>query len=100
MRALKSQLAKWQKSAFEPVDIASLVFFRIAFGLLVVFDVWRNFVHHAVYNTWLAPRFLFKYYGFSWVHPWPGNGLYLRWGALRLFALRIPPRFFYRLNSV
>jgi vitamin K-dependent gamma-carboxylase len=100
MPALKLHLARLQKNAFEQVDIASLVFFRIAFGLIVMWQVWSNFAHHAIYATWLAPRFLFKYYGFSWVHPWPGNGLYLHWGALGLFALFVTIGFFYRVNTV
>jgi vitamin K-dependent gamma-carboxylase len=99
MSPLRSQLAKLRRKAFEPVDIASLVFFRIAFGLLVAFHVWRNSLHHGVYNTWLAPRFLFKYYGFSWVHPWPGHGLYIHWIALGVFALFVAAGFLYRLST-
>src|ERR1700704_1730488 len=100
MPTLKLHLARWKKNAFEQVDIASLVFFRIAFGLIVMWQVWSNFAHHAIYTTWLAPRFLFKYYGFSWVHPWPGNGLYLHWAAFGFFALFVAVGFFYRGNTV
>jgi hypothetical protein len=28
---------------FEPVDIASLVFFRIAFGIVIIYEVWLRF---------------------------------------------------------
>src|SRR3979411_1018624 len=73
----QSFLEKLQKSAFAPIDIASLVFFRIAFGLLMVWHVSWYFSDHRIASFWLEPRFLFKYYGFSWVHPWPGNGVYL-----------------------
>jgi len=100
MPTLKLHLARLQKNAFEPVDIASLVFFRIAFGLIVLWQVWSNFAHHAIYTTWLAPRFLFKYYGFAWVHPWPGNGLYLHWAAFGFFALLVAIGFFYRANII
>jgi hypothetical protein len=31
-------LANLQRNAFKPVDIASLVFFRVVFGLLMVWD--------------------------------------------------------------
>ncbi len=30
-------------SFFRPIDIASLVFFRIAFGVLMYWDVWTFF---------------------------------------------------------
>src|SRR3977135_3352725 len=96
----QSFLEKLQKSAFAPIDIAPLVFFRIAFGLLMVGHVSWYFSDHRIASFWLEPRFLFKYYGFSWVHPWPGNGLYLHWGALGLFALFVTIGFFYRVNTV
>src|SRR5205085_1039245 len=42
--------------------------------------------------------FLFKYPGFSWVHPWPGNGLYLHWILLGVFALFVTVGFLYRIS--
>jgi len=99
MHILRPLLAKLQKSAFAPVDIASLVFFRIAFGLLMVGHIWSYFSRHWIAEFWIEPRFLFKYYGFSWVHPWPGHGLYIHWGALGLFALFIAAGFLYRVSA-
>src|SRR5713226_4337900 len=96
----QSFLMKLRKGAFAPVDIASLVFFRIAFGLLMIWEVCRYFAYHWIGSSWLEPRFLFKYYGFSWVHPWPGNGLYIHWAALGLFALFIASGFLYRVSAV
>lgn len=93
-------LEKLRSRAFAPVDIASLVFFRIAFGLLMVGNVWSCFSHHLIGPRWLEPRFLFKFYGFSWVHPWPGNWLYIHWAALGLFALFIAVGFLYRFSTV
>jgi vitamin K-dependent gamma-carboxylase len=99
MRAHRPLLAKLQHRAFAPVDIASLVFFRIAFGLLMVCDVWRYWANHWITAYWLQPRFLFKYPGFSWVQPWPGHGLYIHWVALGLFAFFIATGFFYRASA-
>jgi len=87
------------KRAFEPVDIASLIFFRIAFGLLMVWEVWRYFHYGWIASYWIAPRFLFKYYGFAWVQPWPGNGLYIHWAILGILALFIAAGFLYRLSA-
>src|SRR5438105_3579318 len=98
MRALKSFLEKLQKSAFASVDIASLVFFRIAFGLLMVWHVSWYFSGHRIARFWIEPRFLFKYYGFSWVHPWPGNGLYIHWAVVGALALFIAAGFLYRAS--
>jgi len=97
---IKGFLTRLQRQAFAPVDIASLVFFRITFGLLMAWDVWRYFSHGWIAFYWIEPRFLFKYYGFSWVHPWPGNGLYIHWAALGLLALFIATGFLYRLSTV
>jgi hypothetical protein len=100
MRALKSVLLKLRDRAFAPVDIASLVFFRIAFGLLMVWEVCRYFAYHGIAAYWLEPRFLFKFYGFSWVHPWPGHWLYVHWTALGLFALLVAAGFLYRVSAL
>jgi vitamin K-dependent gamma-carboxylase len=92
-------LTKLRNAAFAPVDNASLIFFRIAFGLLMVWEVCRYFAYGWVAQHWLAPQFLFKYYGFSWVHPWPGHWLYIHWAALGLFALFIAAGFLYRISA-
>ena len=97
MKVVNTVLAKLQNRAFAAVDIASLVFFRIAFGLLMVCEIW--ILRHQIAASWIHPRFLFKYYGFSWVHPWPGNGLYLHWYAMGVFAFFIAIGFFCRLNA-
>jgi hypothetical protein len=95
----KSFLAKLQDRAFAPVDIASLVFFRIAFGLLMVWEVCRYFALGRIAAYWLEPRFLFKYYGFSWVQPWSGDWLYLHWAALGFFALFVAAGFLHRASA-
>jgi vitamin K-dependent gamma-carboxylase len=93
-----SFLAKLRPRAFAPVDIASLVFFRIAFGLLMVGEVWRYYSSNWIATHWLEPRFLFKFYGFSWVHPWPGHLLYIHWGVLGVLGLLMAAGFFYRAS--
>src|SRR5437660_1622660 len=100
MVRMRSFLNEVQKRAFAPADIASLVFFRIAFGLLMAWEVCRYFKNGWVYSHWLEPRILFKYYGFSWVHPWPGHWLYLHWAILGLFALFVAVGFLYRVSTL
>jgi hypothetical protein len=97
MKVVKAVLAKIQSRAFAPVDIASLIFFRFAFGLLMLCEVW--ILRHQIAASWINPRFLFKYYGFSWVQPWGGNGLYIHWYVMGVFALFIAIGFFYRLSA-
>jgi vitamin K-dependent gamma-carboxylase len=100
MSVANSFLAKVQKSAFGRVDIAALVFFRITFGLLMVWEVWRYYSNDWIAAFWIQPRFLFKYSGFSWVHPWPGNGLYIHWAVLGLLAFFVAVGFLYRVSAL
>src|ERR1700686_674084 len=94
-----SLLLSLQRKLFAPVDIASLVFFRIAFGLVMLWMVQKVWSLHRISRWWIEPPFLFKYAGFSWVHPWPGNGLYIHWILLGVFALFVTVGFFYRTSA-
>jgi vitamin K-dependent gamma-carboxylase len=94
-----SVLANLQRKAFAPVDIASLVFFRIAFGLLMLWMAQLVWSLHRIRQWWIEPPFLFSYAGFSWVHPWPGNGLYVHWILLGLLALFLAVGFLYRISA-
>jgi len=100
MRACRSFLLNIRNRAFAPVDIAALVFFRIAFGLLMIWHVYWHFSNDRITKMWIEPRFLFKYYGFSWVQPWPGHGLHIHWAILGLLALFIAVGFLYRASTV
>jgi hypothetical protein len=58
------------KTLFKPVAIDTLVFLRIALGLLGGGDILGN----GVYFHWYLDDFsgfTFRYYGFEWVHPLP-----------------------------
>ena len=99
MAGNQSFLTRLQLRAFAPVDIASLVFFRIAFGLLMTWEVSRYFEYHWISRYWIEPEFFFKYYGFSWVQPWPGNGMYIHWAVLGLLAFFVATGFLYRLSA-
>jgi hypothetical protein len=92
-----SILAKIRERAFAPVDIASLVFFRVAFGVIMVWET--ILLRNQIAASWLHPRFLFKYSGFVWVRPWPENGLYLHWALLGVFAACVAAGFLYRISA-
>jgi vitamin K-dependent gamma-carboxylase len=95
----RSFLARLRSRAFAPIDNATLIFFRIAFGVLMLCEVYRYFIHGWIASDWIEPRFLFKYYGFSWVHPWPGNGMYIHWAMLGMLAVFIAFGLMYRLSA-
>jgi len=85
---------------FAPIDIAPLVWFRIAFGVIMAVEVWRYFEHGWIYDYYIQPKFFFTYYGFGWVHPWPGNGMYVHFAVLGLLAACIALGLFYRAATV
>lgn len=85
---------------FQPVDSASLVFFRIAFGLLMFWEITRYFSHDWIRRYWIDPVFLFSYEGFEWIRPWDGNGMYIHFLVLAVLALFIAMGLAYRLSSL
>jgi vitamin K-dependent gamma-carboxylase-like protein len=94
-----SPWARWRERLFAPVDIAPLVWFRIAFGLIMAVEVWRYFDHGWIGRYFIQPTFMFKYYGFGWIQPWPGNGMMLHFLVLGILAGCIALGLFYRLAS-
>ncbi|MEM6337134.1 MAG: HTTM domain-containing protein [Bacteroidota bacterium] len=90
----------WVDRLFAPVDIASLVYFRIVFGAVMLWEVTRYFQHDWIRRYWIEPAFNFTYYGFEWAKPLPGDAMYGLWFALGLCALAIMVGFAYRAATV
>ena len=90
---------KLQRILFEPVDIASLVVFRVAFGLLMLWEVGRYLHYDLISQYWIEPAFSFTYPFFDWVQPWPGDGMVYHFYGLGLLAFFITIGFFYRVSA-
>ena len=84
---------------FNPVDISFLVFFRIVFGGIMVVEVYRYFTHGWITRYFVEPAVNFSYYGFSWVKPWPGRGMYIHFFVLGLAAACVMAGFLYRIAA-
>lgn len=84
---------------FKPIDIASLVYFRIVFGLILAIEVVRFFVHGWIQDDYIDPVFHFTYFGFEWVKPWPGIGMYLHFLLMGAAALFMAAGLFYRVAA-
>ena len=80
----------------ERVDIASVVFFRICFGLLMLKHVLEYLVGGRLSRQFLEPMFLFKYEGFGWVTPGPPALMYAVFIGLAIAAAMIACGLFYR----
>lgn len=81
------------------MDVASLVYFRIAFGAIMLWEVYRYLAYDRIERYFLEPRFLFTYLGFGWVQPWPGDGLYYHFCAMGVLAVFIMAGFLYRIAA-
>lgn len=87
------------QSLFSPVDIASLVVFRIAFGAIMLWEVVRYFQYDRIYYYFIAPEFFFTYQGFEWISPWPGMGMYVHFALLGMLSVFILIGLFYRISA-
>lgn len=65
-------------------DAAGLSAFRWLVYIIVVWEVWRYFEYGRVDRYYAQPGFHFKYFGFAWLEPLPGDGM--RWVFLALAA--------------
>ncbi|HEY1084440.1 MAG TPA: HTTM domain-containing protein [Prosthecobacter sp.] len=90
-------MRRFIKALFAPVDIASLVWFRIVFGIILLVEALRFITKGWIEAYYVAPAFLFKYYGFSWVQPWPAWGMHLHFWVLAVAGAGIALGFFYRI---
>src|SRR6185503_15717539 len=84
---------------FEPVDISFLVFFRVLFGGIMLWETYRYFTRGWIARYYVEPVVNFTYYGFSWVKPWPGRGMYIHFVVLGLAAACVIAGFFYRIAA-
>ena len=85
---------------FRPVDIASLVFFRIIFGSIMLWEVFRYISYERIDDYWFEPKFNFTYWGFHWVTPWPSSALmHFHLYVLVLLSICIIIGFCYRLAA-
>ena len=78
-----------------PTDISSLVFLRITFGVLMLWEHSRYFSKNWIEDLYIKQDFHFKYEWFTWVDSLPGNGMYVVFILLMISALFITLGLFY-----
>jgi len=89
-----------QQHLTKPLSVASLAFFRIAFGAIMFWEVCRYFHYGWIRRYYIEPDFFFNYWGFEWLHPWAGNGMYIHFMVVGILALMIMLGFLYRIVTV
>lgn len=91
---------RWLTAAFQPVDAASSVLFRIGFGLIMAWWAVDYLWSGRVRELYIEPRFHFTYYPFDFVRPWPGAGMIWHFLGLLLLAVAIAAGWFYRWATI
>lgn len=83
-----------------PTDAALLATFRVLFGAIMVWEVYRYYHYNRIANYYITPKFYFTYELFPFVTPLPGPWLYLVFFVMGLSALGIAVGLFYRASAV
>ncbi len=91
--------SRWDR-LFAPVDIASVVFFRIAFAGIMLWHVLIFFRKDWIRMFFIDPAFHPSFYGFGWVKPWPGELMYVHFAVLGVAAAMMLVGLWYRVAAV
>jgi hypothetical protein len=65
----------------------------------MLWEVYRYFTNGWIGRYFVEPALTFTYYGFSWVKPWPGSGMYIHFFILGLAAACVMVGFLYRIAT-
>jgi vitamin K-dependent gamma-carboxylase len=82
------------------IPIAPLVYFRIAFGAIMLWEVFRYAGYGWIASYYIRPAFHFTYFCFDWIRPLPGDGMYWVFAALGMLAVCIAFGAAYRVSAV
>lgn len=93
--------AAWMRDRLTaPVDLASLAAFRLGFGLLLLWEVWRYLDADWVRAYYVDPPFNFTYGGLGWVVPLPDAGMHALFVVLGIVATTFAIGAYYRASAV
>jgi hypothetical protein len=100
MNTVTQKFHQFRERLFAPVDIAPLIYFRIGFALIMVWEVYRYSTKGWIRSYYINPSYWFTYHGFDWVHPWPGDGMYIHFAVITICAVALLIGLFYRLSAL
>jgi uncharacterized membrane protein YphA (DoxX/SURF4 family) len=100
MSRIGSIIRAASKALVKPTDAAALGTFRVLFGALMVWEVYRYHSNNRISYYYIEPNFYFTYELFPFVTPVPGQWMYLVFFVMGLAALGIALGFFYRVSAL
>jgi len=95
-KGLGDRLAYW---FFKPVDISSLVFFRVAFGVLMIWEAQVYFSKGYIDLHFIQTEVQYTYYYFQWLSPLPGGWMYAVFAGIAITGAMIMTGLFYRWSA-
>lgn len=91
--------ARWSLRLAEPVDAASVVFLRIAFGVLMAWDFAESLWSGRLERFYIAPAFYFKFPGFDGVGVLPAAGMWALFLAMIALAVAVAAGYAQRFTA-
>lgn len=88
------------RTQLEQTSIASLVIYRILFGLMLLYGGIHSISKDDITVRFLQPKFFFKYYGFGWVEYVGEQGIYTVYGVWLVCSVFVLLGLFYRVAIV
>ena len=81
------------------VSIAPLIVFRVLFGFMMAVSILRFALKGWISELYILPEYYFSYWGFEWIRPLPGIGMYVVFGVMFLAAIGVMLGAFYRVSA-
>ena len=88
------------KYLFKSTSNASLIVFRVLFGILVWAECWGAIATGWIKKTLIEPQFTFSFINFPWLQPLPENGMYIYFFIMGLCGIAIALGYRYRLAII
>lgn len=92
-------LQKLTVQLFRPMNNSSLVFFRMAFGLLMAAHMLMMICNGQLSRNFIEPPFTFSFIGFEWLQPLPGQGMYIYAWLMTGLSVLVAAGAWYRWSS-
>lgn len=97
---MQMSLTRLRQYLVEPISIQSLVFIRVLFGAILVWDCYRYFRYDRIGRYYVDTDMTFPYFGLDFIQPLPEPFIYWAWAAVGVFAFMIMIGSFYRVATI